>query len=667
MPGRKLLLICLVILGMAAVAAYFLLGPPAVLARSSTPDYCSSCHVMEAEFEAWRLTGAHRGILCVDCHLPNQNAPAHYFWKSVDGLKDMVFFYSGRVPERIRISEHGQNVMQVNCIRCHAETVAKIDVERQCWSCHRTSAAPPERCRGNAVARRGGKRHKRGRRRRRSTEGRAGEMRKDIPLIKSIFLLLGAAALLFSGCSPDKPEAVKPVKIAEGEMDPAAWGKAYPINYDLWKQTGEPTPVGKSRYRRGWDTDRITWDKLSEYPYLALLFNGWGFGVAYNEPRGHIYMIKDQLDIDPSRVGAGGVCLTCKTPYASKLEKEMGPAYYKNPYLEVLAKIPEKHRELGVACVDCHDSKDMSLRISREFTLGKALSEIGVERSKLTRQEMRSLVCAQCHVTYSVTKDDQGKSNGAYFPWHGSAMGKITIENIISQLRSDPTAGEWKQKVTGFKLAFIRHPEYELFSNDSLHWKVGAACTDCHMPYTRVGAAKVSDHRVTSPLKEDLKACRQCHAEDQEWLRQRVYDIQDHTVSLQIRAGMATAVVAKLFETANQAAAEGKTVDQALYNKAKDFYLEAFYRTIFIGAENSVGFHNPSEAARVLGDAVAFAGRAEGLLRQGLAEVGMKVPVQVDLELPKYLNDRGKTRQQFKPEQEVKDPFGIQQRVSAGL
>jgi nitrite reductase (cytochrome c-552) len=385
--------------------------------------------------------------------------------------------------------------------------------------------------------------------------------------------------------------------------------------------------------------------------------------VAYNEPRGHAFMIKDQIEIDASRVGAGGVCLTCKTPYAPKLEKDLGLAYYKEPFLDVLGKIPKQHRELGVACVDCHQSKDMSLIISREFTLGKALAGMGVDKAKLTHQDMRSLVCAQCHVTYNIPKDENKKSVGVYFPWQGSTLGNITIENIIKQLRTDPSVGEWKQTVTGFKLAFIRHPEYELFSNNSVHWKAGAACADCHMPYTKVGSAKVSDHRVTSPLKADLKACQQCHSEAPEWLRQRVYDIQDRVVSLQLRAGYGTATAAKLFEMAHKAQEAGTVIDQTLYDAAKDTYLEAFYRTIFIGAENSVGFHNPAEATRVLGDAVAFAGKSEGLLRQALAKGGVDVPAKIDLELTKYLKDRGKTKQQFKPEQEVKDPFGIQQRL----
>lgn len=481
----------------------------------------------------------------------------------------------------------------------------------------------------------------------------------------SILLMLALVALLMAGCQPEKTEAVRPVKIADGEIDPAEWGKAYPVHYDLWKMTEEPLPAGKSRYRKGWDADGINYDKLSQYPFLALLFNGWGFGVAYYEPRGHAYMVRDQLEIDSSRLGSGGVCLTCKTPYAAKLEKEMGVDYYMKPFKEVLGQIPEKHRELGVACVDCHDSQSMALKLSREFTLGKALDVIGVDRSKLTTQEMRTLVCAQCHVTYAIPKNEDKKSVGIYFPWQGSKMGNITIENIIAQFRNDPTVREWKQSVTGFRLPFIRHPEFELYSNSSVHWMAGASCTDCHMPYTKVGSVKVSDHRVASPLKSDLKACQQCHAEGPEWLRQRVYDIQDRTVSMKIRAGYANATVAKLFEITHKAQEGGTVIDQALYDQAKEFYFDSFFRLIFIGAENSMGFHNPPEAARVLSDSTAFATKAEGLLRQALTKANVELPVEIDLELEKYLNDRGETKVQFMPEQVVADPFGNQVRFNS--
>jgi nitrite reductase (cytochrome c-552) len=480
----------------------------------------------------------------------------------------------------------------------------------------------------------------------------------------TLFIVGVALALAYLvipyGCAPSKPEMVKTVVIPDNEIDPEIWGKAYPEEYETWKKTNDPEPAGKSKYKRGFDADHLTYDKLAEYPYMALLFNGWGFGVEYNEPKGHSRMIRDQLDIDASRLKSGGVCLSCKTPYAPQLQKQMGADYYSKPYKEVLAMIPEKNRELGVACIDCHDNKDMGLKLSRGFTLGAALDAMKVDQKKLTRQEKRSLVCGQCHVTYNVPKDKDMKSVGLFFPWAGSKWGEITIENIIKVIRSDDANREWKQSVTGYKMAFLRHPEFELFSNKSVHWKAGAACADCHMPYTKQGVHKFSDHRVMSPLKNDMKACMQCHTETAAWLKEQVTTIQDRTASMQIRAGYATATVAKLIETAHKAQAEGKVIDKALYDKARDYYEEAFYRSLFIGAENSVGFHNPTEAQRVLGDSTAFATKAEGYLRQALMKAGVDVPIKVDLELAKYLDNRGTKKIMWDKSVEFKDPSGVQ-------
>jgi cytochrome c nitrite reductase small subunit len=118
-------------------ALFVMLGPPRLLARSESPEFCASCHVMEAEFEAWFHEGAHRRIRCVDCHLPQDNTALHYTWKTIDGMKDVYVFYSGRVPETIRLSEHGRKVMKANCVRCHAATVERISIDRDCWECHR--------------------------------------------------------------------------------------------------------------------------------------------------------------------------------------------------------------------------------------------------------------------------------------------------------------------------------------------------------------------------------------------------------------------------------------------------------------------------------------------------------------------------------------------------
>jgi cytochrome c nitrite reductase small subunit len=132
----------LVVLGAAIVVAllvtaFLSVGPPKLLAKSDSVGFCAGCHVMESEYGALMHSGAHRREKCTDCHLPNENVAIHYTWKSIDGMKDAFLFYSGRVPERIRLTEHGAKVLQANCIRCHEETVALVNTERKCWSCHR--------------------------------------------------------------------------------------------------------------------------------------------------------------------------------------------------------------------------------------------------------------------------------------------------------------------------------------------------------------------------------------------------------------------------------------------------------------------------------------------------------------------------------------------------
>lgn len=125
-------------LAVAIVLGVFLsFGPPKLLARTETPLFCASCHVMQGQYEAWFNVGAHRSIRCVDCHLPHQNLPVYYVWKSIDGMKDVIVFYSGNTPEFISVSTRGQKFIQGNCIRCHADRVAMIDQERNCWDCHR--------------------------------------------------------------------------------------------------------------------------------------------------------------------------------------------------------------------------------------------------------------------------------------------------------------------------------------------------------------------------------------------------------------------------------------------------------------------------------------------------------------------------------------------------
>ena len=137
---KTVLTLAAVATGAVLLLVFLLFGPPKLLAKSDAPDFCGGCHVMESEFEAWSHAGAHRRNQCVDCHLPNESAGIHYVWKGIDGMKDVLMFYSGAAPERIRLTAHGETVVQTNCIRCHEQTVMLINPERKCWDCHRRIA-----------------------------------------------------------------------------------------------------------------------------------------------------------------------------------------------------------------------------------------------------------------------------------------------------------------------------------------------------------------------------------------------------------------------------------------------------------------------------------------------------------------------------------------------
>ncbi len=122
---------------MAGVGAFLSFGPPGLYAKSGTPEFCAGCHVMEAEYENWFHNAGHRKQKCIECHLPNDNAGRHMVMKGTTGMWDSYVFYSGTVPETIRISDKGAQIVRENCVRCHEQTVSMINEDRNCWQCHR--------------------------------------------------------------------------------------------------------------------------------------------------------------------------------------------------------------------------------------------------------------------------------------------------------------------------------------------------------------------------------------------------------------------------------------------------------------------------------------------------------------------------------------------------
>jgi cytochrome c nitrite reductase small subunit len=131
---RVLLILALVGAGLGAFLAF---GPAKQYAKSESPEFCGSCHVMESQYEAWFHAGAHRRLTCVDCHLPNDTVARHLIWKGIDGGRDFVAFHTGRFTDDIRLSARGAQVVKENCLQCHTETMARVNEDRNCWECHR--------------------------------------------------------------------------------------------------------------------------------------------------------------------------------------------------------------------------------------------------------------------------------------------------------------------------------------------------------------------------------------------------------------------------------------------------------------------------------------------------------------------------------------------------
>ncbi len=409
-----------------------------------------------------------------------------------------------------------------------------------------------------------------------------------IAFIVGAVVMWGLALLLVS-VQGRKTEAtqypLKIVQIADTELDPAVWGKNFPREYDSFSKTKDDkisTPFGGA----------APYDKLEKFPALKRIWSAMPFSVDYKEERGHYYALIDQKETKRQQAAAQpGACANCHAAETPQLIAQMGwVAFNKTPYKDLADKL-----HLGSSCADCHDPQTMNLRLTRPGLIN-ALKERGIDWTQASRQEMRTLVCAQCHVEYYFKGDDKLLT----FPWsNGTAVEEMEKHYDTYGFR------DWVHKETGASMLKVQHPEYEMFTT-GIHYRAGVSCADCHMPYMREGAIKVSDHWIRSPLVNIDKACLPCHRASEEEMKQRVLDIQKKTTML-LRASEAAQVDAI---DAIVGAIKSGAGDNDL-TKARGFQRKAAFYWDFVAAENSTGFHSPQEAARVLGLSLDYARQAQ--------------------------------------------------------
>ena len=429
--------------------------------------------------------------------------------------------------------------------------------------------------------------------------------RKNALLYGAAFLataavIAGVLALLFN-VRTRREEAyrypLKVVEIKDGEIDPAVWGKNFPLEYDTFVRTRE-------NYGRTFHGGSERFSRIDEIPAAKRLWAGYAFSVEYNEERGHFFALTDQKMTRRVReFDQPGACANCHSGKAPALIREMGwEAFNKTPYKELSPKL--RH---GSVCADCHDPKTMELVITRP-AFKKAMAAAGVDLAKATRQDMRTYVCAQCHVEYYF----YGENKELTFPW---AKGR-TIEAIEAYYDENGHV-DWVNAETGAAMLKVQHPEFETWGT-GLHAKSGVACADCHMPYVRAGSVKVSDHWIRSPLTNIAAACQACHPRPEEELKSRVKDIQDKTAGLlrKTETALLAAMDAIIKAKAAGVPDERLSASRALIRRGQ-------LRWDFVFSENGTGFHSPQEAARVLAEAIDFARQAE-LAAALLAPAGIR-------------------------------------------
>jgi nitrite reductase (cytochrome c-552) len=427
-----------------------------------------------------------------------------------------------------------------------------------------------------------------------------------IVVVASAAVAAIAVAALLVNIFQRQTEALNPfyrvVDLNDDITDPAIWGKNFPLQYDGYRRTvdQERTKYGGSEAipRTPTQSDPrslVAQSRLEEDPRLKTMWAGYAFAKDFREERGHAYMLDDQTYTERQDVAQQpGTCMHCHAsvyvPYRILGQGDLikgFEAMNRMKYQDARTLVTHP-----VACIDCHEPATMQLRVTRpgflegiqKVKVAQGLQNYDVNRDA-TRQEMRAYVCGQCHVEYYF----RGPEKRLTYPWEKG----LKADEILAYYEQNGFK-DWTHAESGAPVLKAQHPEFEMW-NQGIHARSGVACVDCHMPYQRVGAMKITDHHVRSPLLNVNRSCQTCHRWSEEELRARVYAIQDRTY--QVRNVAMDALIALIGDI--RSAKTQSATDTAL-EKARGHQRRAQFFLDFIEAENSMGFHADQEAVRIL-------------------------------------------------------------------
>lgn len=363
----------------------------------------------------------------------------------------------------------------------------------------------------------------------------------------------------------------------------------FPREYETWAMTEDTT--FKSMYNGSQERDI-----LESFPDIVIIWAGYAFSKNYNTPRGHRHAIEDMRKIlrtgNPGIGGDGdiqpGTCWTCKGPDVPRLMREKGiGAFYGAKWSQWGSEVMNT-----VGCSDCHDARTMDLKPARP-ALYEAWHRAGKDVKKASHQEMRSLVCAQCHTEYYFEKD-----NNQYLKFPQDRG--LTCEDAEAYYDSLGFY-DYIHPLSKAKILKAQHPGYEMFKQ-GIHGQRGLSCADCHMPYMQEGGIKYTDHHVQSPLAKIDRTCQTCHRQDAATLRQNVYERQKKVYDFAVKVNHELALAHLEAEFAWK-----KGATEAEMTKALDDIRKSQWRWDYSLASHGAAFHAPQEVMRLLADAMTYA------------------------------------------------------------
>jgi nitrite reductase (cytochrome c-552) len=406
-----------------------------------------------------------------------------------------------------------------------------------------------------------------------------------------VFVLL---ALLVSACRATPVVVPPPLHNGNGGVGVRV------ISAEEWFGT-HPDVV--ESYWRNYDND-IFYSYLEKNPYMSVLFEGFGFAVSYNSPRGHVYSMYSTDNTGRPTLRAN--CFTCKSANYPAIAEEMGIEFFSTPFEELRALMTQP-----ISCFNCHGNEPGTPRVMSQFLL----TALDCDAELVSPG---SLSCAQCHVEYHFDP----VSWHVVLPYAGltdmypTAM--LDYFNNTARMPDGQPYADYVNPRSGVRQIKVQHPEFEtVYGRGSVHnslmpGPMAYSCSDCHMPreVNERGTPYIS-HEWMSPLNNMQLIqgdCSACHAD----ITSEVRAIQD---DYQVRVHELGSHLAGLMERLVLAVDSGRHTEEVLDEIRGNFRNAQFFWD-FVVSENSNGAHNPRLLFRTIDYGWEYARQVEDLLER---------------------------------------------------